>query len=153
MIDTINIEEVIEVPKEEWHNFEETNNYSGVRDVNLISVFVKNRHERFVMKHGWTIKPNSELPFIDIRVWYSDKNTGEWKLTKSGIRMHPSHWAVFNSILRASQDTLGLYSNEEDGRNNITGYYDSEVSEAMQRNAGKAKVMVSELKDLNDKES
>tara|TARA_R100000458_G_C8250753_1_gene227757 strand:+ start:755 stop:1204 length:450 start_codon:yes stop_codon:yes gene_type:complete len=149
MIDNINIEEVIEVPKEEWHHFEETGNYSGVRDVHLVSVFVKNRHERFVMKHGWTIKPNSEIPFIDIRVWYSDKNTGEWKPTKSGIRMHPSHWAVFNSILRSNQDTLGLYTNEDNGCNNVTGYYDAEVSDATSRESLNAKIMVSELKDLN----
>jgi hypothetical protein len=150
MIDNINIEEVVEVPQEEWHHFEEKDNYHGVKDVHLVSVFVKNRHERFVMKHGWTIKPDSELPFIDIRVWYTDKNTGKWKPTKSGVRMHPSHWVLFNTILRSNQDIVGIYNGEiGENANNITGYHDSEVSDALQRNAVKPKIMINELKDLN----
>ena len=150
MEDNINIEEVIELPKTEWAPFEETGNYHGVRDVHVISVFTKNRHERFVIKHGWTIKTDSELPFIDIRVWYSDKNTGEWKPTRSGIRMHPSHWVLFNTILKANQDVVGIYNGEnEEDTNNITGYHDSEVSEALSRKALKAKIMINELKNLN----
>jgi len=136
MNENINIEYVRELPKEEWAPFEDDGSYQGTRNVEVISVFVKNHLARFVIKQGITIKSNSEIPFIDVRQWYLQEETGKWRAGKQGIRMTPSQWSLFQSILYKNKIILAMDLSREEPTNH-TGYINSEIDDAINRNATK----------------
>jgi hypothetical protein len=132
--ENINIEHVQEIPREQWGPFEDDGSYSGARNVELISVFVKNHTNRFVIKQGITVKTNSEIPFIDIRVWFLHEETGQWKPGRQGVRMTPAQWCLFQSILNDNRLILAMDLPDAEVTNH-TGYHDTEVTDAINRNA------------------
>lgn len=134
MNDNINIEHVREIPREEWGPFEDDGSYSGTRNVELISVFVKNHTNRFVIKQGITVRSKSEIPFIDIRQWYLNEETAEWRAGRQGIRMTPAQWCLFQSILNDNKLILSMDLPDAEVNNHV-GYYNDEVSDAINREA------------------
>ena len=138
MNDKVDIEYVKEVPVEEWVFFADDGTNRLTRNVNVISVFVKNHQSRFVIKDGMAITSSgAEIPFIDIRMWYLNAESNEWRPTKKGVRFNPSQWAIFRDVLSNNPASLAMDSPEEDHLNNLTGYQSTEISDAINRNATK----------------
>ena len=61
---------------------------------------------------------------IDVRIWYSDKETARKMPSRQGMRMTPANWAVFQTILNTHSKELGF---EQDADNNINHYLQDEV--------------------------
>lgn len=134
----VNIEHVEEVPVEEWAQFAINEDKQWNRNINIISVFVKNHQNRFVVKEGISLSAKGPgIPYIDIRMWYLNAETNEWRPTRQGIRFNPSQWAIFRDVLSRNPQSLSMDSPEEEHQNNLTGYQSAEISDAINRNATK----------------
>ena len=67
---------------------------------NLITQIKKNSSEEYRNYH----KEYEGNKFIDVRIYYMDKNSGEYKPTKKGISIMPNNVEdIINGILKAME--------------------------------------------------
>ena len=122
----MNIKDVKILTKDELKEFKNTNsNYDAEKEYNIAG-FKKNQNDWVIIKGGWD--KYRDYPYVDVRIWYSDKETGRKKPGKAGMRMTPAQWALFSVLIKVHSKELGFDQNAE---NNLNYYLNNETLDAM----------------------
>lgn len=68
----------------------------------LVAAFQKNNREQIHVR----LKVFEGHPLIDIRVWYEDRETGEWRPSMKGVSVGTAHYGELLAALEAVEAHL-----------------------------------------------
>ena len=75
--------------------------WDGEHDV-LVAAFEKNGHEQVYVR----LRAYEGHPLIDVRIWYQDKQTEEWKPSPKGISISVDHYEELRAAIERIDEFL-----------------------------------------------
>ena len=114
----MNIKEITKLEKKELKQFKSNNDWHISSNAKILDGFKKDHLDSLVLSIGdhkadrkrarMYDKNAKTIPYIDIRVWTTDRHSGEKIPTKRGIRFTPAEYAMLFNLLK---DNYSLISN------------------------------------------
>tara|TARA_R100000781_G_scaffold55253_1_gene35970 strand:- start:290 stop:667 length:378 start_codon:yes stop_codon:yes gene_type:complete len=119
----MNIKEVQEIEDKELSQFD-------AKGTRTLAGFKKDHIDHVIISLGENESRNT--PYIDIRIWTTDRHTGNKIPTKKGIRFFPSEYATLYSIMH---DNYNLIANSgiDDPLTPTAGHLQEEILDEVPR--------------------
>ena len=112
----MNIKEIVKLVPEELKQFKSKNEWHISKDAKILDGFKKDHLDHLIISVGKNKSDNriarmydknaKTVPYIDIRIWTTDRHTGDQIPTKRGIRFTPAEYATLFSMMTDNYDLI-----------------------------------------------